>query len=86
MATEVWMLSIATALAVLTLLHWITPWPLPRLTLALAIGDVLEAPTWRAVLSEVIPQEDLLPALALNGIEFNLAGALAWGLRPREKP
>ena len=76
LATEVWMFSVATALAVLTLLHWITPWMLLLLTLALAIGDALEAPTWRAVLPEVVPQDDLLPALALNGIEFNLARAI----------
>lgn len=76
LATEVWMFSVATGLAVLTLLHWITPWMLLLLTLALAIGDALEAPTWRAVLPEVVPQDDLLPALALNGIEFNLARAI----------
>ena len=75
-ATEVWMLSVAVVLAVLTLLHWITPWMLLLLTLALSIGDALEAPTWRAVLPEVVPQEDLLPAIALNGIEFNLARAI----------
>lgn len=76
LAAEVWMFFVATALAVLTLLHWITPWMLLLLTLALAIGDALEAPTWRAVLPEVVPQDDLLPALALNGIEFNLARAI----------
>ena len=74
--TEVWMLCVAVALAALTLLHWITPWMLLLLTLALSIGDALEAPTWRAVLPEVVPQEDLLPAMALNGIEFNLARAI----------
>lgn len=76
LTTEVWMLTVATALAVSTLLHWITPWMLLLLTLALAIGDALEAPTWRAVLPEVVPREDLLPAMALNGIEFNLARAV----------
>src|SRR5215471_17612524 len=76
LTTEVWMLSVAVVLAALTLLHWITPWMLLLLTLALSIGDALEAPTWRAVLPEVVPQEALLPALALNGIEFNLARAI----------
>jgi MFS family permease len=75
-ATEVWMFFVATALAALTLLHWITPWMLLLLTLALSIGDALEAPTWRAVLPEVVPKEGLLPAIALNGIEFNLARAI----------
>src|SRR5258708_9231054 len=31
---------------------------------------------WRAVLPEVVPQEGLMPAIALNGIEFNLARAI----------
>src|SRR5258707_11924548 len=74
--TEVWMVSAAAAIAALTLLHWITPWMLLLLTGALSIGDALEAPTWRAILPEVVPREDLLPAIALNGIEFNLARAI----------
>jgi MFS family permease len=54
-ATEVWMASVAAAIAALTLLHLITPWMLLLLTLALSIGDALEAPTWRAILPEVVP-------------------------------
>jgi len=69
------MFSVAIALAILTALHLITPWALLLLTLALSIGDALEAPTWRAVLPELVPQQGLMPAIALNGIEFNLARA-----------
>jgi len=76
LTTEIWMFSVAVVLAVLTVLHLITPWALLLLTLALSIGDALEAPTWRAVLPEVVPQEGLMPAIALNGIEFNLARAI----------
>ena len=76
LTTEVWMFSVAIALAALTLLDWITPWMLLLLTLALSMGDALEAPAWRALLPEVVPREDLLPAMALNGIEFNLARAI----------
>ena len=76
LTTEIWMFSVAVVLAVLTPLHLITPWVLLLLTLALSIGDALEAPTWRAVLPEVVPQEGLMPAIALNGIEFNLARAI----------
>jgi MFS family permease len=76
LTTEVWMFSVAVALAILTALHLITPWALLLLTLALSIGDALEAPTWRAVLPELVPQQGLMPAIALNGIEFNLARAL----------
>jgi len=76
LTTEVWMFSVAVVLAVLTVLHLITPWVLLFLTLTLSIGDALEAPTWRAVLPEVVPQEGLMSAIALNGIEFNLARAI----------
>jgi len=76
LTTEVWMFSVAVALAILTALHLITPWALLLLTLALSIGDALEAPTWRAVLPELVSQQGLMPAIALNGIEFNLARAL----------
>jgi MFS family permease len=76
LTTEIWMFSVAVALAVLTVLHLITPWALLALTLALSIGDAMEAPTWRAVLPEVVPQQALMPAIALNGIEFNLARAI----------
>jgi hypothetical protein len=47
------------------------------LTLALSAGDALEAPAWRAIFPELVPKEDLTAAVALNGIEFNLARAVA---------
>ena len=73
---EVWMFSMAALLAALTIFHLITPWSLLFLTFALAIGDAFESPPWRAVLSELVPQAELMPAIALNGIEFNLARAV----------
>jgi MFS family permease len=76
LTTEVWMFSMAAALAVLTIFHLITPWSLLFLTLALSIGDAFESPAWRAVLPELVPQDQLMPAIALNSIEFNLARAV----------
>ena len=74
--TETWMVAVATVLTVTTLSGHITPWLLLTLTFALAAGDAFEAPTWRAVLPEVVAKEDLPAASALNGIEFNLARAI----------
>lgn len=74
--TEGWMVCAALALAVLTIGGRITPWLLLMLTFALSAGDAFETPTWRAVLPELVPKEDLVPASALNGIEFNLARAV----------
>src|SRR6202011_4915325 len=74
--TEAWMLCAAIALAVATLTAVISPWLLLALTFALSAGDAFETPTWRAVLPELVPREDLEAASALNGIEFNIARAV----------
>jgi MFS family permease len=78
--TELWMLGMAIVLAATTLTHTMTPWLLLVLTFGLSAGDAIEAPTWRAIFPELVPKEDLTPALALNGVEFNLARAVGPGL------
>jgi len=80
LGTEIWMALIAILLALATLTHTMTPWLLLVLTLALSLGDALESPTWRAIFPDLVPKADLAPALALNGIEFNLARAIGPGL------
>jgi len=78
--TEIWMASVAIALAALVITGFISPWLLLALTFALSAGDAFETPTWRAVLPELVAKEDLEAASALNGIEFNLARAIGPGL------
>jgi MFS family permease len=80
LSTELWMLAIATVLTVVTFTGAMTPWLLLLLTLALSLGDAIESPTWRAIFPELVKKDDLAPALALNGIEFNLARAVGPGL------
>jgi MFS family permease len=77
---EIWMASVAVALAILVITGFISPWLLLALTFALSAGDAFETPTWRAVLPELVGKEDLEAASALNGIEFNLARAVGPGL------
>lgn len=74
--TESWMFCVAIVLAVLAIAGLMTPWLLLAMTFALSAGDAFETPTWRAVLPELIPKEDLVAGSALNGIEFNLARAV----------
>ena len=78
--TEVWMAGFAIVLAVVTVEGVITPWLLLALTFAISAGDAFEAPTWRALLPELVDKEDLEAASALNSIEFNLARAVGPGL------
>ncbi len=76
LVTESWMLVVALITAALTLSGFMSPWLLLMLTFALSAGDAFETPTWRAILPELVPKEDLASASALNGIEFNLARAV----------
>jgi MFS family permease len=80
LGTEIWMAAVAILLAVATIAHVMTPWILLLLTLALSLGDAVESPAWRAIFPDLVPKKDLSPALALNGIEFNLARAVGPGL------
>jgi MFS family permease len=73
---EAWMVCVALALAITTFAGVITPALLLALTFALSAGDAVETPSWRAILPELVPREDLPEASALNGIEFNLARAV----------
>lgn len=74
--TEIWMAGVGIVLAGVTMTHHISPLWLLLLTFALSAGDAFESPTWRAVLPELVPKEDLASATALNGIEFNFARAI----------
>src|SRR5580700_767906 len=74
--TEIWMVVVAVALAVMTIAGKMSPVLLLILTFALSAGDAFETPTWRAVLPELVEKEDLPAASALNGIEFNFARAV----------
>jgi MFS family permease len=80
LGTELWMVGIAIVLAATTITHTMTPWLLLVLTFGLSAGDAIESPSWRAIFPELVPKEELAPALALNGIEFNLARAVGPGL------
>jgi MFS family permease len=80
LGTETWMLVIAVVLTAATVAGVMTPWLLLLLTLGLSIGDAVESPTWRAIFPELVDKEELPAALALNGIEFNLARAVGPGL------
>ena len=76
LATQAWTILAATLLAVLTVAHMMTaPWLLV-LTFAIGIGSALTGPAWSAIIPELVPREDLVQAIALNGIGFNLTRAI----------
>ena len=74
--TQIWTVAAASLLAVLTLTGGMTAGWLLILTFAIGIGAALTQPAWSAIIPELVPREDLIGAITLNGIGFNLTRAV----------
>lgn len=72
---QLWMLLMAVLLTVLAGADALGPWGLLAITFGIGAGTALNFPAWAATTSELVPREDLVGAIALNGIGFNLARA-----------
>lgn len=57
-------------------LDMINPWGLLCLVFLTGVGSALSLPVWQASISEVVPVDALLPAIALNSVAYNAARAL----------
>ena len=75
-AMQVWMLLAAALLATITLLGVVGPWSLLALTFTLAAGAAMMTPAWAASVPELVPPEELPPAIALNSMGVNIARAI----------
>ncbi len=73
---QVWILAMAMLLSGLAAADALGPWGLLALTFAIGAGTAMNFPAWAATTPELVPREDLVQAIALNGIGFNLARAL----------
>jgi MFS family permease len=76
LGTQTWTILAASLLAILTLCHLMTAGWLLVLTFAIGIGSALTAPAWSAIVPELVPREDMVQAIALNGIGYNLTRAI----------
>lgn len=73
---QVWMALLSLLLCLLTWSGALGPWGLVALTFALGSGLAMTFPAWAATTPELVPREDLVGAIALNGIGFNLTRAV----------
>jgi MFS family permease len=73
---QLWMLVMATLLALLAATDALGPWGLLAITFGIGAGTAINFPAWAATTPELVPREDLVGAVALNGIGFNLARAV----------
>ncbi len=73
---QVWMALAASVLGLLTLTGITTAWTLVALTLAMGVGMAMMMPAWAAVTPELVPRDQLQPAIALNSLGINVARAV----------
>jgi MFS family permease len=76
LVTQLWLMTVATALALLAGTGALTPWLLVTLTFAVGIGNAMAMPAQSATTPELVPKAMLAPAVALNSLGFNVARAL----------
>jgi MFS family permease len=72
-ATQLWVLVVALVLAAVSLAGRLTPPLLLLLTFVNGVGLAMRWPVFAAIVPQVVPREQLAPALALNGIAMNLS-------------
>src|SRR5438132_6187301 len=76
LVTQCWMLVAAGLLAVLTFVGLMTATTLLALTFALGVGVAMNAPTWQAITSELVPPSELTRAVTLNALPVNIGRAV----------
>lgn len=74
--SQAWMLLMAAALGVLTLLGFTSPWVLLALTFGLGLGGAVSLPAWQATVQDMVPKAWVPAAVSLNSISFNVARAI----------
>jgi MFS family permease len=76
LVTQSWMLLAAASLALLTYAGLTDPAVLLALTFAIGVGSASNSPAWGSVMVEAVPRQDLVQAVTLNSVGFNLARAV----------
>ena len=74
--TQVWMFVTVLVLALLTELNLVTPWVLLLCTFALGSGAAMNAPTWAALLPDVVSRPQVPIAISMNSAGYNMARAI----------
>jgi MFS family permease len=72
-ASQIWMMTAATLLGVLTLAGVTTAITLLVFTFALGIGTAMMMPAWGAITPELVPRSELHAAIGLNSIGMNVS-------------
>ena len=73
LAIQTYLLIVAGALGILTLLDMTTAWVLIGFVFVLGVGSAMMMPAWAAIVPDLVPAEELPAAIALNSIAINVS-------------
>jgi MFS family permease len=68
--------ALSAVFAVLVALGLVTPSVLLLFMFLIGAGSALDAPAWQAIVPELVPKQDLAPAIAANGVGVNVSRAI----------
>jgi MFS family permease len=74
--TQVWLIVTALTLCALTAAGLLGAWGLLALTFCIGMGSAANFPAFGATTPDLVPREDLVQAIVLNNMGFNLARAV----------
>jgi MFS family permease len=75
-AIQVYLLIVAGALGILTLLDMTTVWVLLGFTFALGVGAAMMMPAWASIVPDLVRPDELSSAVALNSVAINASRAI----------
>ena len=75
-SAQLWIAVAGLLLAVLAAMDLLGAWGLLALTFLIGAGTAVIFPAWAAAIPELVSRDDLVQAVALNGVGFNVARAL----------
>ena len=75
-AIQFYLMIVAGALGILTLIELTTAWVLIGFIFALGVGSAMMMPAWAAIVPDLVPTEDMPSAIALNSVAINVSRAI----------
>src|SRR5262249_2391828 len=76
LVTEVVVTAVSALFAALVSLDLVTPLILLFFAFLIGVGGALSAPAWQAIVPQLVPKEDLAPAVSANRVGFNISRAI----------
>ena len=75
-AVEIAVTAVSAIYAAIVWFGLATPGNLLLFTFLIGVGSALAAPTWQSIVPQLVPKQDLLPAVAANSVGVNVSRAV----------